>query len=428
MSYIQDKGIKSFELGEDLSTVDEIVNIINNKVYSLTDAKLVNDLRFHASTAFEAGQTDDVAAVKLTSTTAFVSYRDVADSNKVKGVILTVNTDKTVTAGTEYTIEADAQCDYTTVDLVEDGKVIVCYMYDATSAQDGAGRLVTYSGTTITGRGSRLAYETTGSGPSVKVLDTSRAVVVFRGASSVGSAEILSISGTTLTGNSSANFDSNTCSNMRVDLYDSNTAIVVYNRVGTGGRCAVLTFSGTTVTPSTSYPFKTDTTDVSYIDVCVLNERFAFAVYKRNLGGGNGIIIKRDNTSVLTEYDHVDVYDGGTTIEYPSCRRVADNLILLSFRGVDSKMFARFIRFSLEDGLETYEQVDIVNGTRPAVVILDQETSLIGYNVPSSSGYGIALSHDYEMIPKQGTQYGKLLQTGTSGQSKNVKVYGIYGI
>ncbi len=198
---------------------------------------------------FESASVDLVRVSALSSTKAIVAYQDVGNTDYGTACILDIS-GSTITPGTPVVFNSAATHDIDVVALSATQAIVVYRNGGATS--NGTACILDVSGSTIT-PGTPAEYETGNSQDNrVAMLTSTKAMVVYTDsvAASYGEACILDVSGSTITPGTAMNFNATASTNLNLMVLSSTRAVCVYKNASTIESC-VLDVSGSTITANT---------------------------------------------------------------------------------------------------------------------------------------------------------------------------------
>lgn len=217
---------------------------------------------FGAESTFHTGTLTSgrlVKLLRLSSTTAFVIYREQTTSAGYYAKILTVNPDLTISAGSASSnITASSSLQFS-VALLDATNVIATYVDSGASTALKA-VVLSISGTAITVNTPGLATVNASgiNSCAVAALSSTSAIVVYSDSngSPVDSTygAVLSISGITVT-STETQIDTTASNSSPLDVIalSSTLAVCTYGETSTNARMRVLVISGTTITPNTEF-------------------------------------------------------------------------------------------------------------------------------------------------------------------------------
>lgn len=204
---------------------------------------------------YNSASTVSMHVAKVTATEAIVVYRDGGDSNKGKTMILSIS-GSTITGNTAADFEAGATNNMSVIAL-STAQAIVTYR-DGGNSNYGTSNLINItSTTTVTPKTPAVFVSSlhTASPGAVGAFDSSQAIVVWKIATtSYGTAAILNVSGDTITPVAGVTVESISSTNHTIQILTGSKAIVVY-RDGVSPwplSSAILNVSGSTITPETA--------------------------------------------------------------------------------------------------------------------------------------------------------------------------------
>jgi hypothetical protein len=244
----------------------------------------------------------------LTTNTVINIYEDIANSNLGTAVVGTIS-GTTISWGTPAVFSgtnAIAQCSIVALSATQ---AIVCYR-DTADSDKGKAVILDISGTTITVN-SPVTFASTGiDAVSVTMLTSSSALVVWNDPNTlVGSSMVLSISGSNITTNSEFDFAPlATATNCIVSAISATQALVIYSDDNNSsyGTAQVLDISGTSVTGNTNYVFNSSSSSLFRIAKITTN---TFALAYKNVGDSNF-----PNVQILSLAGTVVSYGAGVRI------------------------------------------------------------------------------------------------------------------
>lgn len=330
---------------------------------------------------FESAATTYISSVALDNTRVLVCYQDGGNSNYGTAIVLTVNTDNTISSGTPVIFEDNGTTLYISVCKVDSDKAVVCYQdgvgsnYGSACVLSITGTIITVgaqavfesantayisvckidtnkalvcyadggntnintacvlsvSGTTITPGTPVASTHTNSTYISVAQLDTDKVIVCYYTNVLLGSTRVVSVSGTVPSYGAAAQFEAATVSYVSVAALSSTKAVVAYRDEGNAnyGTACVLEVSGTTVTPGTPIVFTSQT--VSYCSLTKIADTHAHLCYSEDTGGAEGSArVLTVNGSVLTIGQIVSINEGSTS--HISNTRLSEGTVVVSYQ------------------------------------------------------------------------------------------------
>lgn len=232
--------IREITAGEDVALKDALFLDKTDKVYKCKNSDFSNLYALGTATSFEVCTLDTNKLLIMYSTAATNLSVVVATVDPTTGVL---------TFGTPYTLTSATSYGQMSICVLSTTKAIIVYYNGATTAHMGA-RVLTIADTAISA-GAEYTIPN-GTGPtSVTKVDTDKAVVAY-GYTGNTAVRVLSVSGTTITGGTEVIVDAILHSNLRIKQVDTNVAVLTYMQATTFYLVAVhIGVSGTTVTAQT---------------------------------------------------------------------------------------------------------------------------------------------------------------------------------
>ncbi|MCK5613050.1 hypothetical protein KAR91_64855, partial [Candidatus Pacearchaeota archaeon] len=275
---------------------------------------------------FESATTGYISSVALDSTRVLVCYRDTGNSNYGTAIVLTANSDNTISTGTPAVYEPLNSTDYNSVCKVATDKALVCY----NSPSQGKANVLSISGTSITVGTQAEFNSNTVSYVSVCEIGTDKALVCFTdsGGLHYGKARVLECYGTTtITAGTLSSYANATTLYHSVAHLDVDKAVVCF-ATGTTGYSAVLTITGTSIANGALSTF--ESAAVSFVSVAALSSTKAVVCYTDNGNSSHG-------TAVVLDISGTTVTPG-TPVEYTSVAatyhstvKIAESLIFVGY-------------------------------------------------------------------------------------------------
>lgn len=206
-----------------------------------------------SETAFNSSYTDTNDVAVLTSGTVVVTFREINPFAIGRACVGAIS-GSSVSWGTMTSIRGDRTDDMVTVPLDETRFLTT---YKADSVGQSLGRVGAVSGSTISWGTEALIESVLIGSMDIAVIDTDKAVLAYQDttASGQGAARIGTVSGTSLTWSSKSVFNVNISSQISISAWTPSEIAVAYRYENTAGSCITGSISGTTFTWGTQQDF-----------------------------------------------------------------------------------------------------------------------------------------------------------------------------
>ncbi len=227
------------------------------------------------------GAISNSSVTALSATEALVCFRDTADDNKGKAVVLSVS-GTTITVNSIVTFEAD-NIDAVSVVMLSSSKAVV--IYNDIDLFAGKAMVLDVAATVIT---TNTAFAFTPSNTATNCIiagiSSTQVLAVYtdddNGA--YGTAQVLDISGSTVSGNTSYVFNNDVSSLFRIARISAATMAIIYDNAGDSDypSAQILSLAGTVVSYGTPVRVINVVADEGYFAIARADSQSAFIFYR----------------------------------------------------------------------------------------------------------------------------------------------------
>lgn len=338
---------------------------------------------------FESANTARISSVVLDATRVLLCYQDTGNSSYGTTVVLTVNSDNTITPGIP-TVFNSASSNFVSVALVDTDKVIVCYRNGDTTY--GTTCVLSISGTTIT-PATPIAFESANTGYiSVCKIDTNKALVCYQdaGNSNYGTACVLEVSGPTVTPGTPWIFESAALTYASITQLDTDKAIVCFNNAATTGDAYVLTITGTSIAKGASATF--ESANSTHISVATLSSIKAIVCYSDvgNSNYGTACVLNISGTTITPGTPAV--FESASSA-YISAATLDATRAIVGYRDVGNSSYGTACVLTVSGSAITPDTPAVFESASSAYIsatLLDSGHVVISYQDTGDSSYGTA--------------------------------------
>jgi len=258
-------------------TAGDVVSMLTDG----TVAKGLTGTHLSATANFNAADTSNIYATKLTATTFAIAFVDVGNSSRGTAVVATV-ANGVITYGSEYVFNTGTTAHLSVIALTE-SKIAVIYR-DATNSSYGTISVGNIAGTVIT-FGSEYVFNSAASTHiSSSALSATQVAIAYKdgGNSNYGTGIIANIAGTVATFGSAVVFNAASTAYTATECLTATKFITVYRDEGASnaGTSVVGSVVGDVITFGAEYVYNAGTSNYLSISVRKLSETKIIVAYR----------------------------------------------------------------------------------------------------------------------------------------------------
>ena len=259
---------------------------------------------------FASSSTSSISATKLSATKVIVCYCDVGNNDKGTACILTIIGTK-ITAGTPV-IFAETKADYISTTALTDSSAIVCY--NDSSNNKGSSCFLTITDNVLIS-GTPVPFADNINNFSTAMLTPTLAVACYsdQDDNNCGKACTLTITGTTISYGTPVKFENAGTSYISLTALNTTSAVVCYKGSGGYGKSCFLEIETSTITPKTPVPFE-NSVIASYLSITKLTDTKLIVCYQNESENDTGTACIITITDQLISYGVPVIFKDADTI------------------------------------------------------------------------------------------------------------------